>query len=197
MHKSKLSRLDTSNWQILPLHRLHYRAVVALANLVHGEGYLNESMLASMVTQGIVDGKNASFVALADQAVVAYRLSFAAGQWQPDSWCTLSKWPVQTQSMAYFKSVAVKPEYQGNGIGQALLQKSIAVLKQQGAKAGLAHLWCESPNNSAVRYFTKAGGQLLHIHQNRWQHLSAAGYDCPRCRALCCCSAAEMVLLFP
>ncbi len=196
MYRSKLVILKHGSWQILPLQKPLYRAVVALANEVHGEGYINEHMLASMVAQGIVDGKNASFVALADQAVVGYRLSFAAGQWQPDSWCTLPKWPVPASSMAYFKSVAVKPAYQAKGIGQALLQQSIMVLKQQGAKAGLAHLWCESPNNSAVRYFNKAGGQLLHIHQNRWQHLSAEGYDCPRCRALCCCSAAEMVLLF-
>lgn len=196
MHKSKLIGSENQDWCILPLQKPLYGAVVSLANQVHGDGYLTEHTLASMAEQGIAHGKNASFVALANQVVVGYRLSFAAGQWQPDSWCTPSKWPVQTQSMAYFKSVAVKPEYQSNGIGQALLQKSIAVLKQQGAKAGLAHLWCESPNNSAVRYFTKAGGQLLNIHQNRWQHLSAEGYDCPRCRALCCCSAAEMVLLF-
>lgn len=185
------------NWQILPLQKLHYHAVVSLANEVHGEGYINEPILAAMVEQGILHDKNASFVALSNQTVVGYRLSFAAGQWQPDSWCTLTKWPLPLKSMAYFKSVAIKPAYQGKGIGQALLQQSIMVLNQQGAKAGLAHLWCESPNNSAVRYFTKAGGQLLNIHPNRWQHLSAAGYDCPRCRALCCCSAAEMVMVFP
>lgn len=195
MHKSKLS-IAKNSWCILPLQKPLYSAVVSLANEVHGAGYLDENTLARMVAQGVVNGKNASFVAMADQLIMGYRLSFAAGQWQPDSWCTLSKWPVPAQSMAYFKSVAVKPDYQGKGIGQALLQQSIAVLKQQGAQAGLAHLWCESPNNSAVRYFSKAGGQLLNIHQNRWQHLSAEGYDCPRCRALCCCSAAEMALIF-
>ena len=92
--------------------------------------------------------------------------------------------------------VAVHPDWQGQGIGQRLLQNSIQALKQQGATAGLAHLWRESPNNSAVRYFSKAGGRLLQIHPNRWQHLSAEGYLCPRCGAVCCCSAAEMVLEF-
>lgn len=196
MTKLKTTHLNKPDWQLYALEPKFFQAVVTLANKVHGEGYLTSSSLASMVAQGCMASKNASFVAVIADKVVAYRLSFAAGQWQPDQWCRIENWPVTTATMAYFKSVAVNPVFQGYGIGQALLQQSSNILKQQGAKAGLAHLWRESPNNSAVRYFSRAGGKLIAIHNNRWQHLSAQGYACPRCDALCCCSAAEMVLRF-
>lgn len=181
---------------IYPINPADFAAVVTLANHVHGAGYLTEKALADMVQQGIKQQLSACFLAKIAQRVVGYRISFAAGQWQPDKWCSPSAWPVAIEDMAYFKSVAVHPDMQAQGIGQALLQRSIQVLKQQGAKAGLAHLWCQSPHNSAVRYFSKAGGQLINRHENRWQHLSAQGYHCPRCGKVCCCSAAEMVLQF-
>ncbi|GHG74818.1 hypothetical protein GCM10010919_28590 [Alishewanella longhuensis] len=196
MQKLKITPSNTTPWQLCPLEPEFFQVVVSLANKVHGEGYLTLNSLASMVARGCLAGKNASYVAVLEDKVVAYRLSFAAGQWQPDQWCSVADWPVNTTTMAYFKSVAVSQQFQGYGIGQALLQQSIRVLKQQGAEGGLAHLWRESPNNSAVRYFSKAGATLVAIHENRWQHLSAQGYICPRCDALCSCSAAEMVLMF-
>lgn len=196
MAKQDLTDPNRLSWQLYTLEPEFYQEVVGLANTVHGEGYLTFTDLASMVAQGCQKGKNASFVAVVNNKVVGYRLSFAAGQWQPDQWCSVEHWPVTFATMAYFKSVAVSPTLQGYGIGQALLQQSSRILAQQGAKAGLAHLWRESPNNSAVRYFSKAGGKLIAIHNKRWQHLSAQGYICPRCNVLCSCSAAEMMLFF-
>lgn len=190
------NRTSDMKWELKPLEPDYFSATVRLANSIHGDGYLTEDLLAMLVQQGSTQFANASFVAIFNEQIVAYRLSFLAGKWSPDEWCTQEQWPVPASNMAYFKSVAVSPTLQGLGIGQALLQRSIDVLRQQGATAGLAHLWRESPNNSAVRYFTKAGGELIKIHENRWQHLSAQGYACPRCHALCCCSAAEMVLRF-
>ncbi|MCF4009660.1 GNAT family N-acetyltransferase [Rheinheimera sp. UJ63] len=196
-----MSKLSSANFSatavdILPLTIKHFDQVTQLANEVHGAGYMDNEKLAVMQQQGIYQGLNASFVALAAQQVLGYRLSFAAGQWQPDEWCSCERWPVAVSTMAYFKSVAVSPKLQGQGIGQRLLQQSSLVLKQQGARAGLAHLWRESPHNSAVRYFSKAGGELLKIHANRWQALSYQGYACPVCEGICCCSAAEMVIVF-
>lgn len=196
MIKQKITSLNNTLCQLYALEPDFFQAVVALANEVHGEGYLTLNSLASMVAKGRLADKNASYVAVLEDKVVAYRLSFAPGQWQPDKWCSVANWPVPVTMMAYFKSVAVRPSLQGYGIGQALLQQSIRVLKQQGAAAGLAHLWRESPNNSAVRYFSRAGGKLIAVHQNRWQHLSEEGYVCPRCDTVCYCSAAEMALIF-
>lgn len=184
--------------QILELTSTYFPAVIVLANQIHGDNYLDISALTFMQQQGVKQGINASFIALdAQQQVVGYRLSFAAGQWQPDNWCSEALWPVPAEQMAYFKSVGVCSSQRGKGIASQLLKTSVAALQQQGAKAGLAHIWRESPGNSAQRYFSYAGATLLKVHPDRWRHLSeTAGYVCPCCGALCRCSAAEMVLTF-
>lgn len=183
--------------QLLHLTEHHFLPVIALANQVHGDNYLDLESLQPMHAQGLKDGHNASFVALDEQGiVVGYRLSFAPGQWQVDKWCSVDLWPVEPADMAYFKSVAVAPAMRGKGIASGLLQASATVLAKQGAKAGLAHIWRESLGNAAERYFSHAGATLLKVHPNRWRHLSEAGYLCPRCGELCSCSAAEMVLRF-
>lgn len=183
--------------QILELTPIYFADVVALANQIHGDNYLTVQSLLQMQQQGIKHNINASFVALNKQGqLIGYRLSFAAGQWQIDKWCSVSLWPVVVSDMAYFKSVGVSPTARGQGVASALLRKSAAMLSQQGAKAGLAHIWRESPGNAAERYFSHAGARLLKVHAERWRHLSEfEGYICPRCGALCLCSAAEMVLL--
>ncbi|WP_240224138.1 GNAT family N-acetyltransferase [Rheinheimera hassiensis] len=184
--------------QISELTPAFFPAVVSLANTIHGDNYLNHASLTAMHQQGIVKDVNASFVALnAQQQVVGYRLSFAAGQWQPDKWCSEALWPVKAAKMAYFKSVGVSEEQRGKGVASALLNTSVAALRRQGATAGLAHIWRESPGNAAQRYFSYAGAVLVKVHPQRWRHLSeTAGYYCPICGALCNCSAAEMVLTF-
>ncbi|MCS4309043.1 GNAT superfamily N-acetyltransferase [Rheinheimera pacifica] len=184
--------------QITELTPAFFPAVVSLANTIHGDNYLSHTNLAAMQLQGIARGINASFVAVDEQQqLVGYRLSFAAGQWQSDNWCSEALWPVARADMAYFKSVGVSAGQRGKGIASSLLRASVTALKQQGAKAGLAHIWRESPGNAAQRYFSRAGAVLVKVHPQRWRHLSeTVGYFCPVCGALCNCSAAEMVLTF-
>jgi len=184
--------------QITELTPAFFPAVVSLANTIHGDNYLSHDSLAAMQLQGITKGINASFVAVDEQQqLIGYRLSFAAGQWHPDNWCTEALWPVPRADMAYFKSVGVSTVQRGKGIASLLLQASVKALKHQGAKAGLAHIWRESPGNAAQRYFSQAGAVLVKVHPQRWRHLSeTVGYFCPVCGALCNCSAAEMVLTF-
>ncbi|MBU1309007.1 MAG: GNAT family N-acetyltransferase, partial [Gammaproteobacteria bacterium] len=111
--------------------------------------------------------------------------------------CSTVLWSVPVEQMAYFKSVAVAASMRGKGVASALLKASAQVLAHQGARAGLAHIWRESPGNAAERYFSYAGARLLKVHPQRWRHLSVtAGYICPLCGNLCNCSAAEMELLF-
>ena len=182
---------------IRPYRSIDAEPLLQLATAVHGEGYLDKCTLQHYVELGSADGLNASFVAYKEARLVGYRLSFSAGYWQPDAWCSPELWPVAVEDMSYFKSVAVEPGCQGQGIGTALLKASVSVLQQQGAKAGLAHLWQQSPGHSAVRYFSKAGGTLIAEHPDKWLALSIdQGYFCPVCQGECHCSAAEMVLTF-
>jgi GNAT superfamily N-acetyltransferase len=184
--------------QIIELTPAYFPAVINLANQIHGDNYLDLASITQMQQQGIKLGINASFIALNDQQhIIGYRLSFSAGQWQPDHWCSIALWPVEVAKMAYFKSVGVDASQRGKGVASSLLKQSVNALIAQGASAGLAHIWRESPGNAAQQYFSHAGASLINIHPDRWRHLSETiGYDCPLCGALCRCSAAEMVLPF-
>ncbi|TMP80774.1 GNAT family N-acetyltransferase [Pseudoalteromonas phenolica] len=184
--------------QYLPLTTDHFQDVITLANLVHGDNYMDEASLSKMHQQGIKHEINASFVAINKQSeLVGFRLSYAAEQWDIDKWCSPKLWPVLPSQMAYFKCIAVSEKAQGQGIGPKLLHASIVALRQQGALAGVAHLWKQSPGNGAVKYFTKAGGELVKLHDNRWTELcDTQGYVCTVCESSCQCQAAEMALLF-
>jgi ribosomal protein S18 acetylase RimI-like enzyme len=183
---------------ITPLVREHYDRVITLANLVHGANYLNTALLSKMCEKGTKHNINACFVALDDENnLLGFRTSYAAQQWPIDKWCTPSQWPVLPSQMAYFKCIAIEPSAQGKGIGPKLLQASINALRQQGALAGVAHLWKQSPGNGAVKYFTKAGGELIKIHDERWlENCINDGYTCTLCGNKCQCQAAEMALIF-
>ncbi len=173
-----------------------YAAVIHLATLVHGEGYIDGITIEKWVAQGIKDQINANFVAYCEEKLVGFRLTFAVGNWQLDKWCSPTLWQVNADQVCYFKCNTVDENYRSYGIGSQLLKLSIDAAKQQGARAGISHLWMQSPGNSAVKYFTKCGGKLINTHPDRWNELSLQGYDCPICHHDCHCSAAEMMITF-
>lgn len=194
----KLPMTTINDIQYRPMQAEDFPAVLQLGNLVHGEGYLTPQSLQQYFARGLVQQQNASFVAYAkNQQLVGFRLAFAAGQWQLDQWCSPQLWPVSAEKVAYFKCNTVSPAQQGGGIGGHLLQLSIAALQQQGAVAGLAHLWQQSPGNAAVKYFSRHGGVFIKQHADKWRAESLQGYACVRCGFDCHCSAAEMMLVFP
>ncbi|RUO26484.1 GNAT family N-acetyltransferase [Aliidiomarina minuta] len=185
--------------------RLHFRpmtaadfaAVIVLANKVHGDNYLTESSLSDYFTRGLQQGRNLHWLGFADNQLVGLRLTFAPGNWDIDSFCTPSSWPVSTEQMCYFKCAAIDQDYQGLGIGKSLLQHSVVEASGLGCQAGLAHIWRQSPNNSAFAYFSRCGGELIQDHPDRWYQASVEdGYFCPVCDGICHCIAAEMVLPF-
>jgi hypothetical protein len=99
--------------------------------------------------------------------------------------------------VCYFKSNTIAESGRGQGLGGKLLAASKAAVMAQGAKAGVSHLWQQSPNNAAVRYFTKAGGKLIKQHPQRWhQRYMGEDYICVLCGEDCHCVACEMLLVF-
>lgn len=188
----------------------HFNAIVELGNYVHGDNYLNIESVKRLYQQSWSNNINASWVAI-DTSIkstsshsiekcgllVGFRLTIAAKNWQVDQWCTPSAWEYANSDICYFKCNTVDADYRGRGIGSALLTKSIQCCEQQGAKAGLAHIWLASPGNSAFRYFSACGGRLIKEHPNKWQSASIDdAYECPVCDNICTCIAAEMLLEF-
>lgn len=178
----------------------YFSQVIALGNKVHGDGYLNQEKIRDWASKGISGGVNCGYVALkkynSSEEVVGFRITFSAEHWQADVWCSPKMWDVSKQQCCYFKCNTVNEDYRGLGVGKQLLQLSISAAKQQGALAGVAHLWKQSPNNSAVAYFTHCGGELVKSHPDKWNEESKQGYDCILCGHDCHCEAAEMIIYF-
>ncbi|MGB0894186.1 MAG: GNAT family N-acetyltransferase [Parashewanella sp.] len=183
--------------QIREMEVSDFEAVIRVGNLVHGDGYLNSDELGQLYEKGIKSHINASFVAIENDELLGFRLTYAAGNWAIDKWCSTEYWGVDPQKVCYFKSNTLIDCARGKGLGGLLLSKSVEAVKQQGAIAGLAHLWQQSPNNSAVRYFSKAGGKLIKAHPNRWSWENMSRhYFCSVCGGNCRCTACEMLLMF-
>jgi GNAT superfamily N-acetyltransferase len=182
---------------IIPLEPKHFADVIALGNAVHGDNYLSLETLSHMHKIGFSKGINACFVAYADDKLVGFRITYAAGNWPTEKWCTPELWGHAIENVCYFKCNTVDESCRGQGIGKKLLARSIEMTKQQGATAGLAHIWMQSPGNSAFRYMTGAGGKLIKTHSDRWVETSLNdGYHCVICDGICHCDAAEMILEF-
>lgn len=170
--------------------------ILVLANHVHGDGYLNLEQMHQWYIKGIKNNINASFVAYHENKLVGFRISYSQQSWAIDQWYSPELWKVDLQDTAYFKCNTVDEDYRGLGIGSKLLKLSISALQKQGAKAGVSHLWRQSPGNSAVKYFTKCGGELIKSHPDKWREDSLNGYQCTICGYDCHCEAAEMIIYF-
>lgn len=173
-----------------------FKQIIRLATEVHGANYVDETSMQAWYEKGIKNDINSGFVVYHEEKLVGFRITYAAGQWPIDEWCSTELWPVSKEHVCYFKCNTVDENYRGHGIGSELLKRSIAAIKQQGAMAGVSHLWRPSPGNSAVKYFTKCGGILIKDHPDRWHAMSVAGYECPICHNDCHCVAAEMMIIF-
>lgn len=175
----------------------HFASIIALGNQVHGDNYLDHDSLTRYYHRGIFQGINASWVALLDGQLIGFRLTFAPSQWKLDEWCTTDDWPVSSDKVCYFKCNTVSENCRGLGVGSTLLQHSINSVKAQGGLAGVAHIWAESPGNSAFKYFSKCGGSLIKKHPRKWDiHCIEDNYLCPICGNRCYCTALEMMVVF-
>ena len=196
-----VTRTDIIYLQLTPKY---FQAVIELGNKVHGDGYLNQEKIAEWTTRGISNQINCGYVALLNDSVdtetaaklIGFRITFAAEHWQTDQWCSPNLWQVPKGKCCYFKCNTVDEDYRGLGIGKKLLQLSSDAAQKQGSQAGVAHLWKQSPNNSAVAYFTHCGGKLVKSHPDKWNAESKQGYNCILCGHDCHCEAAEMIIYF-
>ena len=186
--------------QTSPIYRAmtpeDFNNIIALGNEVHGDGYLTPDNIRDWYQRGIANGINSNFVAYLGEKLIGFRITFAAKQWNIDQWCSPTLWQVPSEQVCYFKCNTVDELARGKGVGGTLLKMSIAAAKQQGALAGVSHLWKQSPGNSAVMYFSHCGGEHVKSHPDRWNEASKQGYNCIICGFDCHCEAAEMIIRF-
>jgi ribosomal protein S18 acetylase RimI-like enzyme len=184
-------------YKLRPLLKEDFPKIMQLGNWVHGDGYLDLMSLDRMLMKSIHHSLNASYVMYDQDKLIGFRISYAPNEWDVDKWCTPELWPVEKEQVAYFKCNTIHPDYQGQGLGGKLLEASIHTLRDMGAKAGLSHIWMQSPGNASFKYFTKAGGQLIKTHARRWNNdPNIPDYECIICGKDCYCDASEMMLEF-
>ena len=126
------------------------------------------------------------------QEIMGLRLAYAPGRWAHGKGSKLRPelWPFQLSQAAYFQSLFVSADAQGQGLGPQLSEKSISIFKKLGAKGIVTHCWKESPNNSSLKYLEKIGFKTVIEHPNYWIDVD---YTCTRDGNPCRCTALEMI----
>lgn len=152
---------------------------------------LSESFLKSVCDDGLIS----SFLLLDESTnqVKGLRLAYPPGKWTQGKGSKLRPdlWPQALDKTGYFQSLFISKELQGHGYGPALSEKSISVLKNQGALGIATHCWKESPHNSSIRYLEKMGFKKIIEHPFYWKDVN---YLCPLDGTPCLCTAIEMYL---
>lgn len=171
-------------------------AAKKFTDIAVGAGYYSLEELREIQKKSIAStGDICSFV-LEDEVmreIKGLRLAYPPGQWnhgKGDQLCP-HLWPTRLHETAYFQSLFVAPELQGQGWGPRLSAKSLDLFKKLGAKGVVAHCWKESPHNSSFKYLTDLGFKPLIEHPLYWFNIN---YVCTRDGYPCRCTAIEMHL---
>lgn len=178
---------------IRPMEKKDLESVRLFTDKWIGDNYFSLDELEMIFDWSQYQGRVSSFVAWDGETMAGARLTHAPGVWINSKTRGLSpeRWSVEPDKTAYFKSLFVSGDYQQKGIGKSLSEKSMAVLKDMGAKAILCHSWLESPGNSSQRYLQKMGFEEVREHPKFWFPID---YECTRCSPeRCVCTAMEMI----
>lgn len=185
------------------LKEKEFDGIVELGNRIFGDNYLTPEELESIHRKSIKEGRNCSFTLTVNEGdgkerLIGFRLTYAPGQWIDSYPYALSPegWGFDPDKVAYMKSNALDEEFRGLGLGRMLLDRAIAATKKLGAEAAVAHIWMNSPGNSAYNYFTRAGGREVKVYPAYWENLHGDTVPCIHCGPECVCPAAEMILDF-
>lgn len=129
-----------------------------------------------------------------DNSIAGIRISYPPGNWEhgKSKYLRPDLWPHPLDSTAYFQSLFLAKDVQGQGWGGRLSMESMKRLRALGAQGIVCHSWKESPHNSSTRYLLKLGFELVIEHPLYWAEVN---YNCTRCLTPPCqCTAQEMYL---
>ncbi len=160
-----------------------------------GVGYYSATEISDIFKRSQKDGVMCSFLLEDDLGgIKGVRISYPAGGWTKGKGKGLNPqlWPHPFEQTAYFQSLFLSSDLQGQGWGGKASQKSMEALRETGALGIVCHSWKESPNGSSSRYLQKLGFQLIAEHP---QYCKEVPYNCTRCGSPpCLCTAQEMYL---
>lgn len=92
--------------------------------------------------------------------------------------------------LAIIQTIAVDPEMQGCGIGNALFEYTLDKLSKRGIKRYVSLAWKSSEGTNIEGLLVRHGFQLFAEFEQFWKEDSIeAGYECPACGHPCNCSA--------
>lgn len=169
--------------------------IKAFTDQAIGDGYYSLNEIEDIFERSRLNGRTYSLVLVdGDGAIKGVRITYPPGRWEHGKGKGLSPaaWPYPLASTAYFQSLFLAPELQGQGYGGRLSLQALGRLKELGAKGVVCHSWKESPNNSSTRYLMKLGFKPVAEHLEYWKDVD---YNCTRCGSPPCrCTAIEMYL---
>lgn len=161
-----------------------------------GHGYYSlAELLVNQKKSVTPSGEVTSFVLFdtETESVKGLRLAYAPGKWAHGKGSQLRPdlWPFVLNEAAYFQSLFLSSDLQGQNWGPRLSQQSISIFKKLGVRGVVTHCWKESPKNGSFRYLQKMGFQTVIEHPLYWFNVD---YVCTRDGNPCRCTAIEMYL---
>ena len=138
--------------------------ILAIADVQLGENYITIGDLSRCYTLVAEDDKS--------RKCVGFCLSY-----------------VEQDGKAYVRTVAVNPDFSGQGIGTALIAKSVEYLKGIGAKKIMSPLWKHDGIVNSDVIFRRNGFLPVREIPDYWYADSLEkGYSCPVCGKGCRCT---------
>ncbi|MBC7465566.1 MAG: GNAT family N-acetyltransferase [Bdellovibrio sp.] len=196
MKKTKKKRTRTSILRIQPFLLTDVDAVKKFTDQEIGFGYYSvEELIQNQKKSVSSSGLISSFLLIdeKDGSVKGLRLAYPPNNWTHGKGSSLRNdlWPFSISETAYFQSLFLSKDVQGQGYGPKLSMISIQVFIKLNAKGIATHSWKESPYNSSIKYLESVGFKKIIEHPNYWSKID---YTCPRDGKPCQCTAVEMYL---
>ena len=182
-----------------------FEGIIELGNKIFGDNYLTHEGMTDILKKSVKDGKNCSFAMSLNEGdgkerLIGFRLTYAPGNWidsyDPNLELNPDMWGFDPEKVAYMKSNCLDKEFRGKGFGRMLLDHAVGETRRMGAEAAVAHIWMNSPGNSAYNYFSRAGGTMVKLYPAYWAEYHMEDKPCIHCGFPCGCPAAEMILDF-
>lgn len=170
-------------------------AVCKFTDTQIGTGYYKIDELKQIQKRSIDPrtGLICSFVLYDEKSdtIKGLRLAYPPGNWEHGKGNKIRPdlWPHPIEKTAYFQSLFLSADVQGEGWGPRLSDYTVQVFKNLGAQGIVTHSWKESPNNSSFRYLQKIGFKTIIEHPLYWIDVD---YVCARDGKPCRCTAIEM-----